>query len=398
MQGAPLDTLMEVIQHLPHLKGKNFFFLLDEYENLEDYQQQVINTLIKHSGQLYSFKIGVKELGWRCRTTLNPNEQLISPADYVRIRIADKLEGERFLTFAQKVCNERIARLKLPHGEPLDIAKLLPKLSEEREAEILDQEGTGIARRAAESLEKIASQETKQTLQAMPLLEKYFIAFWASGHEQTLEQAWQDYTQNRRSWEERYHNYGHTALYTLKRGKSGIQKYYAGWDVLAHLSADNIRYLLELVDQVLLRHIQAGGNLEQPVPYHVQTYAAQQVGKKNLSELEGLSVQGAQLTKLLLGLGRIFQTMAADPAGHIAEVTHFHVSDPSSGEPPEFTSQVTSLLNSAVMHLALLRFSGSKLGDETETRDYDYMVHPIFSAFFVFSYRRSERLPFLADS
>src|SRR6266516_1393928 len=121
MQGAPLDALVAVIQHLPLLKGKNFFFLVDEYENLEDYQQQVINTLIKHLGQLYSFKVGVRELGWRCRTTLTPNEQLISPADYVRIRIADKLEGDRFLTFAQKVCNERIGRLRLPHVKPLDI-------------------------------------------------------------------------------------------------------------------------------------------------------------------------------------------------------------------------------------------------------------------------------------
>lgn len=392
MQGAPIDTMLAVLQNLPQLKGKDFFFLIDEYENLEDYQQQVINTLIKHSGQLYSFKVGVKELGWRCRTTLNPNEQLISPSDYVRIRIAEKLDGERFITFAQKVCNERIHRLRLPHGTPLEITQLLPRLTEEREAEILDQEGSGLARKAAQNLQEIALPESRQLLQNMTLLEKYFIAFWASGHSQTLEEAWKDYLQNRKSWEERYHNYGHTALYTLKRGKSGIQKYYAGWDVLAHMSAGNIRYLLELVDQVLLRHIQAGGNLQQAVSPECQTHASQQVGKKNLSELEGLSVQGAQLTKLLLGLGRIFQTMAADPAGHVAEVTHFHVSDPANGEPPAFTNQVTSLLNAAVMHLALLRFPGSKLSDETDTRDYDYMVHPIFSAFFVFSYRRKRKI------
>jgi hypothetical protein len=392
MQGVPLDTLVGAMQKLPYLNGKTILFLLDEYENLEDYQQQVVNTLIKHSGQLYSFKIGVKELGWRCRTTLNPNEQLIHPSDYVRIRIAEKLEGERFLAFAKKVSNERIARLRLPEGAPLDVVQLLPELSEKQEAEMLDAQGAGLAQRAAHELDMLASHENRQILEGLTLLEKYFITYWASGHGQTIEEAWRDFLQNRKSWEERFHNYGHTALYTLKRGKSGIQKYYAGWDVLAHLSAGNIRYFLELVDQILLRHIQEGKTLAQPVSYESQTIAAQQVGKKNLSELEGLSVQGAQLTKLLLGLGRIFQTMAADPAGHIAEVTHFHVSDPPPGEPSETTGQVTSLLNSAVMHLALLRFAGSKLGDETETRDYDYMVHPIFSAFFVFSYRRKRKI------
>jgi len=74
LQGAPIDALCEAIATLPHFHEKDIFILIDEYENLEDYQQQVVNTLIKHSGQLYSFKIGVRELGWRCRTTLNRNE------------------------------------------------------------------------------------------------------------------------------------------------------------------------------------------------------------------------------------------------------------------------------------------------------------------------------------
>jgi len=292
MQGAPLETLIQVLQHVAHFKGKTFFFLLDEYENLEDYQQQVINTLIKHSGQSYSFKVGIKELGWRCRTTLNPNEQLISPADYVRIRIAEKLEGDRFLTFAQKVCNERISRLKLKHESRLDIVALLPKLTEESEAEILDEQGNGLARKAADDLAGVVNDESRLKLRSMPLLEKYLISTWAQSHGLTLEQAWADYVQNPEAWQERYHNYGHSLLYTLKRGKSGIQKFYAGWEVLGLLAAGNIRYLLELVDQILLRHIQAGGNLEQPVSQDVQTLSAQQVGKKNLSELEGAECSG----------------------------------------------------------------------------------------------------------
>ena len=60
---------------------------------------------------------------------------------------------------------------------------------------------------------------------------------------------------------------------------------------------------------------------------HIQTEAAQYVGKQNLSELEGLSVHGAQLTKLLLGLGRVFQTMASEAAGHTPEVTQFRISN-----------------------------------------------------------------------
>jgi hypothetical protein len=77
--------------------------------------------------------------------------------------------------------------------------------------------------------------------------------------------------------------------------------------------------------------------------------------------------------------------MASDAAGHKPEANQFHIADTGVGEPQEISNQVASLVNSAVMHLALIRTSGNKLSDEADTRDYDYMVHPIFSAFFVFS-------------
>ena len=44
------------------------------------------------------------------------------------------------------------------------------------------------------------------------------------------------------------------------------------------------------------------------------------------------------------------------------------------------------------MHLALVRFSGSKLMDERDTRAYDYMIHPIFAPFFAFSHRKKRKL------
>lgn len=44
------------------------------------------------------------------------------------------------------------------------------------------------------------------------------------------------------------------------------------------------------------------------------------------------------------------------------------------------------------MHLALVRQTGTKPVDQSETKDFDYMIHPIFSAFFVFSHRRKRKM------
>jgi hypothetical protein len=397
MQGAPIDALFDAAGRLPQFAGKSFYYLVDEYENFTDYQQQVVNTLIKHSGSLYTFKIGVRELGFRQRTTLNENEQLISPADYVRVHIQEQLEGEPFAKFSMDVCNLRLAKLQLTNKVLPDVRTLLPGITEEEEAELLDRDGDSIAAKASQELEAAIPPCDVVQFMGRPLLERYFIAFWAESRGVSVADAWRDCVSTPTEWRTRYQNYQHALLYTLRRNKRGIQKYFAGWLVFQKLAAENIRYLLELVDQSLLRHLHEGRSLEVPVPIKTQTLTAQAVGKKNLSDLEGLSVHGAQLTKLLLGLGRVFGIMAAQLSGHGPEFNQFHLSEESSAglrgeEGAQMKEEAERLLKAAVMHLALVRFSGSKLADEGETRDYDYMVHPVYAPFFVFSYRRKRKI------
>ena len=65
MLGLPIDILSEALISNTVLEGKQFFFLIDEFENFQDYQQQILNTLVKHNNRFYTFKIGVRELGFR---------------------------------------------------------------------------------------------------------------------------------------------------------------------------------------------------------------------------------------------------------------------------------------------------------------------------------------------
>lgn len=387
IQGGPIDILVQELARLPDFASKTFFFLIDEYENFLPYQQQVINTLIKHSGEFYTFKIGVKELGFTTRTTLNPTQQLISPSDYVRIDISEKLKDDQFRDFAVAVCNARIARLS--DQSMCDITALLPGLTEEEEAALL-----GVKEEVNVLLRELhdAGRDVLP-LTSIPPLRAYLIKFWAESQSIQIEDAYDDYVRNSKTWDTRFSNYKHVLLYDINKRKRGIRRYYAGWDVFTRLAASNIRYLLELVDQSLLLHYRRTKTLDSPVSPEDQTRAAQAVGKKNLSELEGLSVSGAQLTKLLLGLGRVFGQMAEDPSGHAPEINQFQLSDDGTTESHTTAqSRVTAILESAVMHLALLRWPGTKPGSESDTRAYDYAVHPIFSAFFVFSYRRKRKM------
>jgi hypothetical protein len=392
LQGAVVDDLLACLLGSPSFARKHFFFLIDEYENLLDYQQQVVNTLIKHATN-YSFKFGVRDLGWRSRTTLNPNEQLISPSDYVRVNIGDALKGGLFAEFAARVCDERLARLSSPATSIRSVRNLLPGLTEEEEAVLLEKDGGAIGE-ATNEFEALAAAGIATP--EMSPLRKYFLAFWAHANASDLATVVADYVAAPSQWETRFENYKYALLFTIRRGKRGIRKYYCGWSVITELAGGNIRYLLELVVQCLLLQLREHETLDVPVTPRIQTLAAQAIGRKNLAELEGLSVHGAQLTKLLLGMGRVFQIMAADLAGHAPEVTQFHLPD---SPPPDVGLTATSspidvdeLIKAAVMHLALLRFPGSKLMDEADTRSYDFMVHPIFAPFFEFSFRRKRKM------
>jgi hypothetical protein len=85
--------------------------------------------------------------------------------------------------------------------------------------------------------------------------------------------------------------------------------------------------------------------------------------------------------------------MAERPSGHAPEVNQFHLEDTApEGTPGASAEAAKDLLASAITHLALVRTLGNKLADEGDTREYDYMVHPIFAAFFVFSHRKKRKM------
>lgn len=393
LQGAPIDLFFEQLKAIDCFVGKQFFVLIDEYENFEDYQQRVVNTLIKHSSPLYSFKVGVRELGFRCRTTLNLSEQLVHPSDYVRVNIGEMLTSDRFAQFAENVCQ---ARLRMMPEAVLRVTELFPGMSPDQELEYLDVKHNDLATKASDRLAAAIGQRAKKLLNGVSLAEKYFIVRRAESSREPIEKVFDDFLANKDKWRADLNNHRNALLFTF--GKSGAKnpKLYCGWKAYTSMAHSNIRYLLELVDQAIKRHLADGKSLSNPISFEAQTEAAYMVGRKNLTELEGLSVDGAKLTKLLLGLGRVFQLLASSHYHDNPEVTQFSISPSASTDSAEIEC-VESLLKSAVNHLALVRFRGTKLNDESETREYDYMIHPIFSPFFIISYRKKRKLPMLAS-
>lgn len=385
MAGDPIKLITENIIKLTQFHSKTFYLILDEYENFEDYQQQVINTLIKHNTDFYTFKIGVRELGWRIKHTLNPNELLHDPADYVLFPVEQKLEEGHFSEFAKKVCEQRIHQL-FPEQNATDlfmIEEALGTLSIEDEALMLEVENTEhfkVFNDAAKGINELSHLSS---------LYKFFIAYWGYHHKMSIDDTIKNYLDNSSAWNTRYDNYKYEMLFKIRtgRGKRGIQKYYSGWATYVKLSQGNIRYLMELVYRVYEKHLQDDKELNTKVDVKLQTLAAQDVGLKNLMELEGLWKNGAKLTKLLLGFGRIFQVLSKEEGNSAPEQNQFSIENSES-----ISDDCQEILTAAIMNLAIVRSPGNKLSDNTQTRDYLYTIHPIYSAYFCFSYRKKRKI------
>lgn len=384
MAGVPIDIVAQQTQNLRQFRGKVYYLLIDEYENFTDYQQECMNTLIKHVPESYTIKIGVREMGWRVKNTHNKMESLNDPADYKLTRIeeffTDPQTSDRFEEFASNVCNLRLKQLLDDENEKYDIKKALINMTIEEEAEKLNVEKTSLCQLF------LKKEKAKKLKLGIHPLYKFMIAYWAETHNRSLESTIDDYLTNIVKWDRRYDNYKYSLLFKLNKGKYvKISKYYAGWNTFIKLANGNIRYLMALVYQSYSLHLENDINVKTPVSVEHQTIAAKNVGWKNLTELEGSCMIGLQLTQLVQSLGTIFKRLAKDGEKTAPEIVQFDI----NGEISERTHEV---LNLGVMNLALVRMPSNKLSSVKSIKDFQYQLHPIFAPYFDYSFRRKRKL------
>ncbi|MET4107663.1 hypothetical protein [Hymenobacter sp. UYP22] len=390
--GHPIDYLIDIIYQLHPFSGKPIYIMLDEYEVFSDYQQMVVNTLIKQSpGRKYCFKVGVRELGWREKKTIE-GQVLQAPNDFSRISIRDYLNDENFSPFAEQVCNQRLELLQqyLPKGlapVTLTVKNLLPHLSYADEAEILGVKKLTNAILSNPSLSLSDKQLT--ALRELRPVSVWFAHEWGARRNISSSESLRNLLDYPRPWRNRLDNYLYASLFAIKSG--GRKKLYSGWDTYLLMARGNIRFLFQLLVAALSRQLQEDG-LNGPIHHYHQTDAASAVGKNNLSELEGVDVKGRTIMRLVTGLGRVFQIFAEEPFNSGPEVNQFFVPELNGDtvESDEEVLEAKAILEMSYSHLGLMREEGNKLGRE-EVRGDIYFVHPIFSAHFNCSFRKKRK-------
>lgn len=388
MAESPIRTFVEAMEESGLTDGRIIFCCIDEYENLLDYQQAILNTYVKHAAPPLSYKIGVRKNGLRNRQTLDGQDLLKTPDDYYEIEIAD----EGFEYFAKQVASVRLKAAR-SNGVPVPekLSDFLQDLSLSEEAELL-----GAGRVAKAVLSELKDGPLHDYFLSKPSHETYFLKYWQASEGSSIHKLAEDWMANEREWQIRLGNYGYASLFWLSNGNKGarIRKYYCGERIFLALASGNIRYFLELIDCSVTYELSDG----QPFPKSLcispksQTLAAREVGERRLNQLEGLADHGVQLKRLVLAIGKVFFELAREPLGKTPEVTSFIL----SGKSEEIT-RISDMLGEGVGHLAFEVLPATKLTSRAETREDEYRLHRIFSAFFEISHRKKRRMTLDAE-
>lgn len=391
--GRPLEHLFDALSLKGVTRDHPFMFCLDEYENLVPYQKRVLNTLIKQVGSgPFTFKIGVRNTIAIDPSTLVEGQPIQDPADFTNVDIVEDLKDESFEQFASTVVKQRLELLPVPTLSPVE---LLPAITADDEAVLLGaQELKDELRRTVERSPQHSDADLEFVDSITPL-EASLVVRWAENHDESLPDAVRWAVENSAKWRTRVVNYGYATLFTIRKNRVGRRKYYAGWKTYCQMSDGNIRYMIRLVHEALRLHVLSEASVDQPVSIDHQTVAATRVGETTVRDLQGWSRQGADLTRLTLGLGSIFGSLAREAALSTPEVNQFRIGYSGS---MASAAEVERLLGEAVGQGVLIGFEGDKNGRLSgATPEMDYQLHPVLSPFFVYSPRSKRRMTLRAD-
>lgn len=275
------------------LKDILFVYLIDEFENLTESQQKLINTLIREKQTPCSFKIGARLYGVRTYSTFCADEDNKAGSEYELLLLDAKLRNKkRYAAFARRLVIRRLATrgiLSNPPKTDEEAKKFLSEAFEQSPTDDLSEHSLRFViekysdreRPYFKTLRRVMHQGLKSDITpgitssdyinmvidwlscpGFPLLEKLncFILYqqWSS-HRNLLESAkvirndCQTYLNERDTHTQYHHKLLHWKYDLLAQlwRECDQRQQYAGFDTFIKLSWGNPRHLLILLKYVL---------------------------------------------------------------------------------------------------------------------------------------------------
>lgn len=133
----PVSTLTYGIPNMlqrfvPYFKNRHILYLFDEYENISELQQRVIQTLLREKPTSCTIRIGTRPYGIKTLKTINAIEENIEGSEFEIVHLDDELRStERYNDFMIEMCLSRLKGANIFLPEKSNLSDYIDNLSTE---------------------------------------------------------------------------------------------------------------------------------------------------------------------------------------------------------------------------------------------------------------------------
>lgn len=420
-----------VVDIFPVLSSTMFSVYVDEYENLLGYQQRVINTRIKHSEPPIIFNIAIKLNGMLDTSTLS-EEKLENRADYAIVNLDKEIEESGFESFVSEIFLKKITEASPVIASRINIdlsrcsnpddlsSRHVKEYEDDCRAVISDifpgRSHQDLANEIFETpryysklvyeIERALSLRgstlkfkdfdypglRKAMIVCSSLLYRKSLAV-ADVHEQLskLERGEINKFTNKTAWE---HNNFIGCYLRIIRSNKASSTFYSGFDVYSALSGGNVRHFLELCKTAFSLIDDSALSATLMVDRKLQHVAARNTSEELIKEINRFTPLGSQLSNFVKALGRVFQLCQDREAQSETEITHFGIKEESS----VLTDEDDRFFKEAEKWGVLKAIESTKNKSTSSAATFDYVLNPIYSPFFLISYRKGRKIEIEASA
>jgi hypothetical protein len=420
MRDFLISLIGEIKDKVPLLTDSVFTVFVDEYENLLDYQQRILNTMIKGGEPPLIFHIAMKPNGMRTRMTVG-TEAIQEMADFRKVSLDDEL-SPHFGLFAAELFFFRLIQVGLPEdilpvtrsrlqdedhlafrrndleyrGAVLkEVGRVLPgmRLGEIAEGVLID----GPLKNRWEDIVELALRIKKSDFRVPEFFDRDYpeatIVSAALLHqEKDPGLVFTQFNKLRRGEPSQFkegdwihHFLLGTLLLIYLPFRQRPCPVYSGFEAFTKLSKTNVRHFLELCHESV---DELGDRCEfssLTVPPLKQAAAAFRVSRNLKEEVSGCGDTGNRLLSIVNFLGKLFRLAQGRPSQSEPERTHFSIINAQVDE------EAQRVLDEAVKWSVLFKVPESKVKG-TRFESSDYVLNPIYSPFFGISFNKGRKL------
>lgn len=380
-----------LLQH-KYFEDKAIHVFIDEYENLLEYQQRIINTLVKHPNPVI-FNLGMRNKGLKTSETFATSEIISAPHDFNYFNFEQFTEKE-YEEFIVDICRKRLEKIEelkdLNNPDFFDIKYYLGKYDAQYELGLISSERIDAIKSKIKT--RIGSNEQAKILYKsddISLLRLNLVLLERNNDLPFLVNESVKFNEGLTSkYDDWLHNNKNGLVYLICK-ENRRDKLYFGFQTYKSISSGIIRFFIELCESAFKQAFRNGFSFEEPRPISAeeQSQATYHVSQYKVNDIETYTPYSNYLKRFVILLGSIFEKLHRDKLLSEPERNHF------STDFDKLSEDSRSFLKNAELYSVLQIREETKIKNSSiDSNNREYHLNHIYAPYFQISPRKIRSL------